>query len=49
MKSNLDLPNAKNLDLGECFLWLTKAGVAWPVYNVTDLVYPLRLNEQRKR
>lgn len=47
-KSNLDYPDAKNLDLGDAFLWLTNAGVALPVYNVSEPVYPLRLNEQRK-
>lgn len=47
-KINLDLPNAKNLDLTDKFLWLTKAGVALPVYNVTDLSRPLKISEQRK-
>ncbi len=47
-KSSLDYPNAKNLDLGDAFLWLTNAGVALPVYNVFEPSYPLRLNEQRK-
>jgi predicted AAA+ superfamily ATPase len=47
-KNKLDLKNAKNLDLSDRFLWLTKAGVALPTYNVTDVTYPLKLNEQRK-
>ena len=47
-KSTLDYPDAKNLDLGDAFLWLTNAGVALPVCNVSEPVYPLRLNEQRK-
>lgn len=47
-KINLDLPNAKNLDLADRFLWLTKAGVALPVYNTTDLSRPLTISEQRK-
>ena len=47
-KSTLNYPDAKNLDLADAFLWLTNAGVALPVYNVSEPVYPLRLNEQRK-
>ena len=47
-KSALDYPNAKNLDLDDAFLWLTNAGAALPVYNVSEPVYPLKLNEQRK-
>ncbi len=47
-KSRLDCPNGKNADFSDAFLWLTNAGVALSVYNVTDPVPPLRLNEQRK-
>ena len=48
IKTKLDLVNVKNLDLSDRFLWLDKAGVVLPVYNVADVTYPLRITEQRK-
>lgn len=38
----------KNNDLVDEFLWLTNAGVAIPVYNVTEPVIPLQLALERK-
>jgi len=29
----------------ECFIWLTEAGVALPVYNANEPVYPLKLSQ----
>lgn len=34
--------------MADTFLWLTNAGVALPTYNVSEPVYPLKLNEDRK-
>lgn len=48
VKSHLDVPNFKNLDLKDRFLWLQEAGVAIPVYNVHDAVFPLKLNRDYK-
>ena len=42
IKSNLDVPNFKNLDLKDRFLWLSAAGIAIPVYNVDEVKAPLR-------
>ena len=47
-KTHLDIKNIKNLDLMDKYLWLTNSGIAIPVYNVTALTYPLKLNEERK-
>ncbi len=47
-KSRLDYPNAKNADVSDAFLWLANAGVAIPVFNVSEPTYPLRLSEDRK-
>ena len=44
----LNLKNIKNLDLMDKYLWLTNSGIALPVYNVSSLEYPLKLNEERK-
>ena len=41
-KSHLDVPNFKNLDLKDRFLWLSSAGIAIPVYNVDEMKAPLR-------
>lgn len=47
-KSHLEnVPNGKNVNMENAFLWLTSAGIALPTYNVTDPTYPLKLNEQR--
>ena len=48
VKSHLDVPNFKNLDLNDRFLWLKCAGIAIPVYNVTNPVYPLRISQDNK-
>ena len=42
VKSHMDVPNFKNLDLKDRFLWLSSAGIALPVYNVDNPVSPLR-------
>lgn len=47
-KYKLEYQNSKNLDMTDIFLWLTNAGVALPTYNVSEPVYPLKLNEDRK-
>lgn len=48
-KSNLkNVPNTKNIDMENSFLWLTSAGIALSVFNVTDVTYPLKINEQRE-
>lgn len=44
----IDKNYLKNNDLKDDFLWLTNAGVAIPVYNVTDPVLPLVLSSNRK-
>ena len=38
---------AKFKQYAESFLWLKNAGVAIPVFNVEEPVFPLKLNEQR--
>lgn len=44
-----DLPSLKrNENLGLSFGWFTKAGVAIPTYNVSDLALPLMLNSDRR-
>lgn len=48
VKSHLDVPNFKNLDLKDRFLWLKNAGIAIPTYNVTNPVFPLMISEQSK-
>lgn len=49
VKSHLDtLPNFKNLDVSDRFLWLAKAGITIPVYNVTNPVYPLKKSQDSK-
>ena len=44
----IDKTYLKNNDLRDEFLWLTNAGVAIPVYNITDPVLPLVLSSNRK-
>ena len=48
VKSHLDLPNFKNLDLKDRFLWLKAAGIAIPTYNVTNPVVPLKISQDNK-
>ena len=49
VKSHLvDIPNYQNLDLKDRFLWLKKAGIALPIYNVTNPKYPLKISEDYK-
>lgn len=48
VKSHLDVPNFKNLDLKDRFLWLKNAGIAIPTYNVANPVYPLKISEDSK-
>lgn len=48
VKSHLDVPNFKNLNLKDRFLWLKNAGIAIPTYNVTNPVYPLKISEDSK-
>ena len=44
----IDKNYLKNYNLQDEFLWLTNAGVAIPVYNVSDPVLPLVLSSNRK-
>lgn len=44
----IDKDYLKNYNLQDEFIWLTNAGVAIPVYNVTDPVIPLVLSSNRK-
>lgn len=49
VKSHMDdLPNFKNLDVKDRFLWLQNAGIAIPVYNVSNPVYPLKTSQDYK-
>ena len=48
VKSHLDVPNFKNLDLNDRYLWLNNAGIAIPTYNVTNPIYPLKASEDSK-
>lgn len=48
IKSHLDVSNFKNLDLKDRFLWLSNAGIAIPVYNVTNPKYPLKISIDNK-
>ena len=48
VKSHLDVPNFKNIDLKDRFLWLKTAGIAIPTYNVTNAKYPLKISEDSK-
>lgn len=47
-KNHLNLKNVKNLELIDKYLWLTNSGIALAIYNVTNLDFPLKLNEERK-
>ena len=48
VKSHLDVPDFKNIDLKDRFLWLQSAGIAIPTYNVTNPIYPLRISTDNK-
>ena len=48
VKSHLDVPNFKNLDLEDRYLWLKNAGIAIPTYNVSNAIYPLNASKDRK-
>lgn len=48
VKSHMDVPNFKNLDLSDRFLWLKGAAIAIPTYNITNPVYPLRISKDSK-
>lgn len=48
VKSHMDVPNFKNLDLKDRFLWMSNAGIAIPTYNVTNPIYPLSISEDSK-
>lgn len=48
VKSHLDVPNFKNLNLNDRYLWLNNAGIAIPTYNVTNPIYPLKASEDSK-
>ena len=49
VKSHLvNIPNFKNLDLKDRFLWLKWAGIAIPTYNVSNPKFPLKISEHYK-
>lgn len=48
VKTKIDYPGIKNMDISDCFLWLSGVGVAIPVFNVSEPTYPLLINENRK-
>lgn len=48
VKSHLDVKNFKNLDLKDRYLWLSSAGIAIPIHNVTNPAFPLRLSQDSK-
>ena len=48
VKSHLETPDFKNLDLKDRYLWLSAAGIALPVHNVTNPAFPLKLSEDSK-
>ena len=48
VKSHLDVPNFKNLDLEDRYLWLKNAGIAIPTYNVSNPIYPLSASKDYK-
>ena len=48
VKSHLDVPNFKNLDLDDRYLWLKNAGIAIPTYNISNPIYPLELSKDYK-
>ena len=48
VKSHMDVPNFKNLDLRDRYLWLKSAGIAIPTYNITNPTYPLKISQDSK-
>ena len=48
IKSHLDVPNFKNIDLKDRFLWLKNAGISIPIYNVNNPKYPLKISIDNK-
>lgn len=44
---NSIVPESERYDIQDDFQWLVKAGLAYPVYNVTEPTVPLKLNEKR--
>ena len=48
VKSHLDVPNFKNLNLEDRYLWLNDAGIAIPTYNVSNSIYPLTISKDYK-
>ncbi len=48
VKSHMDVSNFKNLNLDDRFLWLKKAGIAIPTYNVKNPKYPLLISKDHK-
>lgn len=48
VKSHLDVPNFKNIDLKDRFLWLKSSGIAIPTYNVSNPIYPLAISKDSK-
>lgn len=49
IKSHLtNIPNFRNLELKDRFLWLKNAGVAIPTYNVSNPIYPLTISIDHK-
>lgn len=48
VKSHLDVPNFKNLNLEDRYLWLSEAGIAIPTYNVSNPVFPLMASKDNK-
>ena len=48
VKSHMDVPNFKNLELRERFLWLQSAGIAIPTYNVDAPKSPLKAAANHK-
>ena len=49
VKSHLvNVNNFRNLDLEDRFLWMYNAGIAIPVYNAHNPIYPLKASKDRK-
>lgn len=48
VKSHLEVPNARNLEIEDKVLWLYHAGIAIPTYNVQNPKSPLKITENYK-
>lgn len=48
VKSHMDVPNFKNLELEDRYLWLKNSGIAIPTYNVSNPIYPLSISKDYK-